>query len=271
MFSFWTSIGAADIMYLFPYLISASYKEHFMTDDNIQTFSVFEVVKAAWEKVYGVKGTIWTVLGVYILISIGLGIVSGFVHAAGANLLEGVMRLIAGIVNLMFAWALIHIGIQRVFDVPVEFNTINYVFNVSLFFRMLGVYILELLVLFPAFLLIGISVPFFGPDLPAVAPLVGVVIALVGLVLILYLVLGLYVAKGIVLEQGVNPFEGVKLSFRAAKSYRFKLLGLALVNTGILFLSMLPLGIGLIWSLPYMFTSYGMVYKILVVSKEGKI
>ena len=66
-----------------------------------------------------------------------------------------------------------------------------------------------------------------------------------------------------VLDKKANPWQALKLSFRATRSNYWPLLGLVMVEFGIVIASALSLGIGLIWTAPLLLILYGMVYKKL--------
>ena len=114
---------------------------------------------------------------------------------------------------------------------------------------------------------IGVAHASFN-NLHNVVGLASVIVCLGAIILTFYLAMRLYLAKGIVLDQQVGPWAAIKKSFRATKYNVWRLIGLTLLNAIILLVSVIPLGIGLIWSLPYLFINYGMVYRRLVIEKS---
>ena len=83
-----------------------------------------------------------------------------------------------------------------------------------------------------------------------------------------YLMLRLYVATPLVIMQKANPWAAIKHSFSATKHHVLALFVLIIANILIFMISLIPLGIGLIWSLPYLLISYGVIYERLVSSQS---
>lgn len=79
----------------------------------------------------------------------------------------------------------------------------------------------------------------------------------------LYLTISMHQAVGFILDKSLDSFKAIKMSFRVTKPYIVELLGLYIIMGFILFISALPLGIGLIWTVPFSYILYGEVYKRL--------
>ena len=69
------------------------------------------------------------------------------------------------------------------------------------------------------------------------------------------------VAVRLVVERGLSPWQAMEASRQAIGQHWFKVFGLLLLLGAILLVSALPLGIGLIWSLPLSVAALGVLYR----------
>jgi uncharacterized membrane protein len=90
---------------------------------------------------------------------------------------------------------------------------------------------------------------------------------IVWLVLFYAIVFRLILGKAFVIAKQMGPLEALKASFAATKGNVWNLIGVMVISMLILFVSAIPFGIGLIWSLPYIFINYGEVFKRLVTTR----
>lgn len=94
--------------------------------------------------------------------------------------------------------------------------------------------------------------------------LVTVLVYLGTLLLILpgiYLGVAYLLAMALVVERGLSPWQAMEASRQAIGQHWFKVFGLLLLLGAILLVSALPLGIGLIWSLPLSVAALGVLYR----------
>lgn len=87
----------------------------------------------------------------------------------------------------------------------------------------------------------------------------------VGLVLLIlpgvYLIFAYYLAMPLVVEKGLSPWQALEASRKAITHRWFTVFGLMIVLMLITMISMIPLGIGMIWSMPMMMIAYGLLYR----------
>ncbi|MCQ4345975.1 hypothetical protein NGA35_00735 [Pseudomonas stutzeri] len=106
----------------------------------------------------------------------------------------------------------------------------------------------------------------FGQVLPlaVTGTLVTLFVYLGSLLLILpgiYLGVAYLLAMPLVAERGLSPWQAMQASRRAIAQHWLKVFGLLLLLGLILLASALPLGIGLIWSLPWAVAAIGVLYR----------
>ncbi|NOR57681.1 MAG: hypothetical protein GQ474_04075 [Sulfurimonas sp.] len=83
---------------------------------------------------------------------------------------------------------------------------------------------------------------------------------------ILLIIPGIYLAVSyafvytLIVDKGLDVWEAMELSRKTVTEQWFKFFGLSLLSGIIIILSALPLGIGLIWSIPTTYIAYGLLY-----------
>jgi hypothetical protein len=235
-----------------------------MTDITYR-LPILDTLNTAWDKVKGVKGTFWAVMGIVIALEFVIGIFTGLFQGPHGQLpiALGLLTFVVGLIVLMIAWGMLYFGIQRAADQPIQFSMISYVFNTSLFFRMIGVYILQMLILAGVSALLGVAfvVTHFLPGGGAVV--VGILVYIVWLIVFVHVIFRMYLSKAFVIARHMGPLTAIYASFAATKGNVWRLVGVAFCSVLVFFVSAIPLGIGLIWSLPFLFINYGEVFKRL--------
>lgn len=252
-------------------------------------FSVIDSIKQGWANVYGAKATMWAL---FILIVIAELIRSLMGHASehmGTLTVIPILFIWIFIIILqsLLTWAVMYFGILRARNLPIRASMASYVWDFRFFWNMVGLYILEFLILsiplfmmsFPAMYLASshtatdlstveavAAAATTGPSL--LTSIICGLIIIVGFILTIFLSMRLYVAKLVAIDEKTGPYTAIQKSFAATKSHVWQLVGLTILNMLILLVSIIPLGIGLIWSMPYLFVNYGIVYTTLTSKKQ---
>lgn len=209
-------------------------------------FSVDGVINQAWSRVKGYKGTLVSAAIVYFVALNLLSFVLAFVlalfsHGLGNpspvadKLLEGVVSLLASALCAPLMAGTNLIGIRRAADQPATINEVFAHFGrfAALFATALAisglVYAGTLLLLLPG----------------------------------IYLGVAYSLALPLVAERGLSPWQAMEASRKAINRHWFKVFGLYLTLGLFLLLSAIPLGIGLVWTLPMAFIAVGVLYRTL--------
>ncbi|WP_263145224.1 hypothetical protein [Pseudomonas sp. RIT-PI-AD] len=219
-------------------------------------FRIGALIGESWRRVKGTKGIIFggfIVMYVVAFILMNLlstvlvftgvaGLAAMQALTQGAGLGMGVVAMGFGFMLMMtlgmalcypFFAGIFMVGIRRAADQPVSFNEIF-----SHFRRSVPVIVTALLVT----LLSSIGYMLFV--IPG-----------------LYLSIAYILAIPLVVERGLSPWQAMEASRKAIGQHWFKVFGLLLVLTLLMSLSSLPLGIGLIWTLPLTTIALGVLYR----------
>lgn len=228
---------------------------------------VEETLKSAWAKVHGAKATIWAALGILFAIVFCLGIIQGITEAINHSLFQA-MKLITNLISYFLQLGVVYIGICRAKDQPIAYQLMFRPFGLYRALSIIGLYIAEM-VLFILPLLIGVAGGFvINLAFPLSGLIGGLLIAASGLSLI-YLVVRLIPSLAIILDQDANPIEAIKRSFHLTKGNVLRLCLLSVIQIIILLICIIPLGIGLIWGLPFTFITYGTIYQTLLKNQTA--
>ncbi len=208
--------------------------------ENVTDFSVGDLLKEAWQKTKGAKASIVAgLLFMYgILFAISLGGWYGFqgmaeqtdpTTAMGLNIgLQAVTSWFSGI----FTAGLMLMGIRRALEQEVSWTMVFAGFSKALTITI--ALVLQLILITIGFALLV---------LPGI-----------------YLSVGYALTLPLILEKGLGPWEALEASRRAIHKKWWTVFGLYLVMMLLVSVSAIPLGLGLIWTLPMFFVLIGILY-----------
>jgi uncharacterized membrane protein len=211
--------------------------------------SIGAIFSEAWAKISGLKGTLWLAwvfsIVPIMLVSAAINFILGkfgiLVKPAGAStthlfssytLISQFLQLF---VTLPLAAGLLMLCIKLAVGVPVEATEVFKYFKKVL--------------------------PLVGATL-----LVYVLIILGTCLLILpgiYLAIAYSLAIQLVVEKNLGIWEALETSRKSITHHWFSLFGLYIVLVLIVIVSIIPLGIGLIWTLPFLYLVVGIVYRTI--------
>jgi len=209
-------------------------------------FSIDGLIKDAWQRVSGSKGLIiagFIIYGVVVqAVSFVLGMLFGVGYATsgaepstGAVALQMVVGILAGTVGYPFLAGINMLGIRRAAGQPISFN--------EMFSH-------------------------FGQFVPLlITGLLMTVLIYIGMLLLvlpgIYLSIAYVLAIPLVVERKLSPWQALEASRKAITQHWFKVFGLFLLLALIMLVSAIPLGIGMVWTLPLAIISVGVLYRCI--------
>lgn len=195
------------------------------------------ILREAWEKTAGFKGTFWIAVlvmaAVLLGIGIGLGIVNWILEKIGIEFFNVVSQIIQLAITMPMAGGLIILGIRRSADGPLDAKTVVSYFHLIL--PMLGMTLLM-------YLLVAVGL---------------VLLILPGI----YLAVAYMLALPVLIDKNLGPWEALEASRKAITHRWWELFALQLVLGLINLATVLTLGIGLIWTYPMTIIALGIVYR----------
>lgn len=207
-------------------------------------FNIGDLLSESWNLVKGTKGIIiGGFLVFYVVMMIAtfiLGAVVGIFSALSESMMAAIIgqilvSLLASALSYPFMAGINMVGIRRAAGQPISFNEI---FN------------------------------HFGRIVPLIiTALVMMVLVYLGMILLIlpgiYLAVAYMLAIPLVVERGLSPWQALEASRKAISQHWFKVFGLFLVLGLITMVSAIPLGIGLVWSIPLFVVAMGVLYRTI--------
>lgn len=218
-----------------------------MNDTNEVSLSIGKILSEALEKTNGVKWTFQKGYALYLLIYIALlGIQMTLLYLSGGFVEETQDALAPSVINIVGQVAitalslpagmgLFMMGLRRAVGAPVYAGLVTryYPKTLSLFLTTLLMYVM-------------ILVGFICLILPGI-----------------YLAVAYSFALPLVVEKNLGPWEALETSRKAMHAHWFTYFGLMLLMGLIILVSAIPLGIGMIWTLPMAGIAWGIIYRNL--------
>lgn len=205
-------------------------------------FTVGGVIRESWEKVKGIKGSIWAGSALMYLVLIVIIAGGAFLLPDPATELEGagvtaylvsaLYQVVTEVVSMLFIAGLVFMGIRHVVGDKVSWKMIFHGFSFT--GKIVVVSILQFILVAIGFLLL---------ILPGI-----------------YLVVGYAMAIPLIVDKNMSPWQALETSRKAVHKVWWKVAALYIVMSLILLVAAIPLGIGLIWAWPMMMVTAGVVY-----------
>ena len=231
--------------------------------DNVYHIPVVDTISTAWDKVSGSKKTFWGALLLFFVVMIVLGFIAGFLEES--KFVSNAIQVIANVVGYFLQMGLLYIGIRRALDLPIEYKQMFRAFEGYIAIKIVLLYILQILIFLPAiFFMIAVSM--LSAFMPGVGASLPIILLAIGGIALIYLSVRMIISNALVLDKATSPWQAIVTSFRATRCNFWACFALVILQTLIIFVSAIPLGIGLIWTLPLTFICYGTIYKRLMVN-----
>lgn len=213
-------------------------------------FTVGGLIKEAWQKTRGAKASIWGAMAIMylILFTMGFGGVAafqGFYKGSDPTVLMGVngaLQLVTGWLSMLMTGGIMLIGVRRALEQRVSWQMVFAGFSKSLSITI--AIILQTI-------LVVIGVLFFV--LPGI-----------------YLSVGYALTLPLILAKGMGPWEALEASRKAIHKKWWTVFGLYLMMVLLCMVSAIPLGLGLIWTVPMFFVLVGVLY-VRLFGADGSV
>jgi len=209
------------------------------------SFSIRAVISEAWEKTNGTKWPVQLAFLYYFLIIFAIIIVimlasmalmtvpTDPMNSTTPIIMQLILQFGMNLIALPMMMGIVMMGIKRSVDAPITANSVFSYFPkmFSLLITMILIYIMVIIGLI-LFILPGI-----------------------------YLMVAYYMALPLVVEKGLSPWQAMEVSRKTVSRKWFRMVGFFIISSIIITLSTIPLGIGLIWTLPLFIIAYGIIYR----------
>jgi uncharacterized membrane protein len=175
--------------------------------------------------------------------------------------------VVMGFVALPIHVGIMMIGVRRSVELPVSFLRVFYYFRyvipfVIAFFLIMVIFsMFSLLVTTPSNYLNDI---YLNVDSLSYLTIISVIIGYFLLMIPgIYLFIAYLFTLPLIVEKNLGPWEAMETSRKAVTHHWFKVFFTIIIMHIIVIISAIPLGIGLIWTLPMIFNVGGILYRIM--------
>ena len=198
-------------------------------------WTIGELMAEAWQLKNGFKSTYWGALLLYTAIAM---VISGVFEFIGndSNIVKIISQLVSGLVAYPLWAGLMMIAIKHSVGAPTDVSMIfdYYPKTIPIFLN----YVLMMVLV-----LVGLSL-----------------LVLPGI----YLMFAYTLAMPLIVDKNMGPWEALETSRKAITPCWFRTFGLCIASTIILMVSALPIGIGLIWTVPFLALTMAILYRNLI-------
>ena len=223
-------------------------------------FSIIDVLLEAWQKTDGIKGTFFSAVLAFVLIVVGIDLIFSMVNheIIEVGIREGMSSSMIEIMGYIMTF------LQHIFKLIVSLPILVGI-------TMIGVYrSVDMPVRF------SIAFDYFEYTIPIViaAILTSVLVAIGSLLLIIpgiYLMVAYFLTQPLIVEKNLGAWEAMETSRKAINHHWFKVFLTYFIMAMIYLISIIPLGIGLIWTAPMMVNVRGILYRIMFGVEAARI
>ena len=223
------------------------------TDDFKETyvpgrFTIITLIKDSWTYAKGAKASLWGAILFMYIVLIGLGVGYTLVSMKflpstdrlTAMLIDGGVQALLSFLSYVFVAGILLIGINRIGQKPYSWKLVFSGFE--RFGAMAGLFILQTIMLIIGFLLFV---------LPGI-----------------YLSVGYVLAIPLLFMKRLSPWQALEASRKAIHARWWTVFFAFIVMTILVSLSTIPLGLGLIWTVPMLVVMIGVLYYLFFGADE---
>lgn len=198
-------------------------------------FQIMGSIQKAWEDTAGTKLTYWGAVGILIGIAFAFGIVQGLMtgNPDEPNIIAVLIGLVSQVISTILGAGIMMMAVKRARGEAIKSSMVFDQFDKALS-----------LILFAILGTIAIAIGFLLLIIPGI-----------------YLSICYFFAVPLIVDKKYGAWEAMETSRKVVTSRWFQYFGLFLMYGLIVFVSALPLGIGLIWTVPMGYNLIGNMYQ----------
>lgn len=252
-----------------------------MSSANVVSLPITDTISSAWKKVSGIKGAIWGAYGLMLIIIIGFAVLAWIAKTLFPDTTADIFIWdAAGIIITLMLFGVMYIAIQHSEDKPVSHTMVYYAFSWHVIWRLISAQLMCLVLLLP-FVLAGFAAPFYLAYVDHYLTLHPLQTSMPQATLMLWLLKACYVIAGFITfylavrmmltifflldNTDMGPLQAIRSSFAATRRNFWRIIVFFILSE-ILYTLLSLTVIGLIWGVPFVYTSYAMLYQTLKVN-----
>ena len=201
------------------------------------SFAPVETIRESFAATEGFKGTVWIAMGIIVTINIILGVIQAIIPQSRGS--QAVYQLLVMFITQPMQAGLMMLGVLYMAGIAVKGNSV-----LDYFDRTVKIVFLTILTA------LGITLGLICLILPGI-----------------YLMIAWSMAMPLMLKYDLRLWEALKVSRKAVTHQWWSFFGTFILMAIVIIISALPLGIGLIWTIPMCICLYGKLFN--TVFQEG--
>jgi len=175
---------------------------------------------------------------------------------------------LAGILyGLLLGCMLIFLGYQQSLGNVISMTMLREKFKFRFYIKALGLLLIKITIVLLMWLLLVLPtiLKHLMPDIAndSIFKLFTTCIYIITFPTAIYVLYRIYFAESVLVSKNISPWAAICMSWKITKNNVWRLIWLTLLNLLIILISILPLGIGLLWSIPYLYICKGVAYRKL--------
>lgn len=206
--------------------------------DSNYDFAIGDTLREGWQRTTGLKGPFWAAAALVFTLVLILGFVANvlinFIGLGGAGWVIQIAIELAVMATIYpFMAGIFMMGVRRSVDLPIAFNEVFAYFA-------------------------------FVTPLVVAAVLMSILMTLGFILLIIpgiYLVVAYMFTVPLIVDRNLGAWQAMETSRKAVTQHWFKFFALMLILVIIIAISVIPFGIGLIWTYPLLIAVMGILYR----------
>lgn len=231
-------------------------------------FSISDLIKQSWEGIKGYKATFWGAFGFVMLAMFLCTIVVVIIDTIGTNLLHMeetplsiIDEIVFLIVSLPLVVGVIMLAIKRSAMLPVEARQVFKYYN--RIGQIILVYVTQLVILCVLGFIAGVASAFASSTSSGLLACLCLLISVIAGLASLYLLVGYIFAFALKIDKNLSAWQSLEVSRKAVSQHWFKVFFSLVAVYFIVVISAIPLGIGLIWTVPLANLYHGVLYRTM--------
>jgi hypothetical protein len=239
-----------------------------MIDRSIQ-LPVGDTILGAWARLSGSKSQFWLALSIFFIVAIAFNVAQYYTEE-NHIVLYVLVSIVSTFVSYFLHLGLVYMGITRAKDQPIHWSQLFYAFDLELVLYLIGLYVMYVLALILPIAIgvgTGIGLGYAAQHIDTAAQVVvviaGINIIAASIVATIYIAVRLSLGMAFILENRIGPITALKQSIKATDGNFWNVFSMFFCQWNILLISIIPVGLGMIWTLPFNFICYGLAFKVL--------
>jgi uncharacterized membrane protein len=230
---------------------------------KIYILPIKETILAAWEQVQISKKMIWLYIIILMTIISSMTILSTLILPFNNGIMIGnSIYWLSQLVGFLLQFGIIYLAIQIIFKHPISLNVLFHAFQISIALRIFLLYALRLLIYLPFIFFITVSLYICQTE-TGIAFLSASLLFLMASCGLIYISLRTILSVALILDKNISPWQSILKSFAATRENFWRIMGIFVVEMLFIVLGTIPLGLGLIWVLPFVLLCYAIMYQKL--------